>query len=270
MHRMYAFGWVLCAGLLFAAPPDADRSRGQAALARLPLRFEENHGQAPGDTRFLAHAEGFRLELTAHGPAMAVGSRRVDLRLVGSNPAPAIEGEKRMAAPTNYFVGRREHWVTGVTNYGQVRYRAVYPGIDAVYYGNQNQLEYDFVVAPGADPGAIRLQFRGADRVRVTHEGDLSVEAGGQPILQKRPRVYQDGREVAAHYQVDEHGQASIELGNYDRSRELVIDPILMYCTYLGTSGNDQVTSDQDGAEGPVVHHGFDHHRRVPVHRRRV
>ena len=250
MHRMYAFGGVLCAGLLFAAPPDADRSRGQAALARLPLRFEENHGQAPRDARFLAHAAGFRLELTAHGPAMAVGSRRVDLRLVGSNPAPAIEGEKRMSAPTNYFVGRREHWVTGVTNYGQVRYRAVYPGIDAVYYGNQNQLEYDFVVAPGADPGAIRLQFSGADRVRVTPEGDLSVEAGGQPILQKRPRVYQDGREVAAHYKVDQHGQASIELGKYDRSRELVIDPILMYCTYLGTSGNDQVTAIKMGPKG--------------------
>ena len=249
---MYLPAWVLCAGLLYAAPPDADRIRGQAALARLPLRFEENHGQASGDARFLAHAAGFRLELTARGPAMAVGSRRVDLRLVGSNPAPAIEGEKRMAASTNYLVGRRDRWLTGIANYGQVRYRSVYPGIDAVYYGNQSQLEYDFVVAPGADPRAIRLQFAGADRVRITPQGDLSVEADGQPILQKRPRVYQDGREIEARYAVDKHGQASIQLGRYDRSRELVIDPILVYCTYFGTSGADQITAVKMGPNGQL------------------
>ena len=183
---------------------------------------------------------------------MSIGSHRVDLRLLGSNPAPAIQPEQRMAAPTNYFVGRRDHWRTGITNYGQVRYRAVYPGIDAVYYGNQSQMEYDFVVAPGADPSAIRLQFAGAGRVRLTADGDLSVETNGQPLLQKKPRVYQEGREISARYVLRGRDQASIKLGRYDRSKQLVIDPVLVYCTYLGTSGNDQVTAVKMGPNGQL------------------
>ena len=101
--------------------------------------------------------------------------------------SPAISPEDRMPAATNYFIGRRDQWHTAIPNYSRIRYRNVYPGIDAVYYGNENRLEYDFVVAPGADPRAIRLQFSGADRIAITAQGDLSVEAGGQPIVQKKP-----------------------------------------------------------------------------------
>jgi hypothetical protein len=255
--RNSSFACLVCAGLLSAAPPDADVSRAQASLARLPLRFEENRGQASPEARFLARANGYSLELTAHGPALSIGQRRVDLRLVKSNPSPAVTGEQRMPAATNYLIGNRDRWHTGIANFARVRYSSVYPGIDAVYYGNQNQLEYDFIVAPGADPRAIRLQFAGADRVRITPEGDLSVEANGFPIVQKKPRVYQEGREISARYVLRGRDQAGIELGRYDRSRELVIDPILVYCTYFGTSGNDQVTAMKMGPKGQLYVTGW-------------
>src|SRR5262245_23043302 len=100
-----SFAWVVCAGILSAAAPDADLSRAQATMARLPLRFEENRGQGSPQARFLARGGGYNLEMTAQGPAMAVGTKRVDLQLVRSNPSPAIQGEGRMAAATNYFVG---------------------------------------------------------------------------------------------------------------------------------------------------------------------
>ena len=252
-----SFACLVCAGLLCAAPPDADVSRAKASLARLPLRFEENRGQASPEARFLARANGYSLELTSQGPAMSIGRRRVELRLLQSNPAPAVSGEQRMPTATNYLVGRRDQWRTGIANYARIRYAGVYPGIDAVYYGNQNQLEYDFVVAPGADPRAIRLQFAGADRVRITPEGDLSVEADGVPIVQKKPRVYQEGREVSARYILRGRDQAAIELGRYDRSKQLVIDPILIYCTYFGTSGNDQVTAMKMGPKGQLYITGW-------------
>ncbi|MDE3167492.1 MAG: SBBP repeat-containing protein, partial [Acidobacteriota bacterium] len=219
-------------------------------MMRLPLRFEENRGQAPGEARFLARSPEGVFVMTGTGPEWTAGGKRVGLRLRGSAVPKAIQGERRMAAPTSYFVGSRKDWRAGVANYGQVRYRGVYPGIDAVYYGNQSQLEYDFVVAPGADARAIRMQFDGADRVRVTPGGDLSVEAGGAPMVQKKPRAYQDGREVAAHYRVNARGEVAIDLGRYDHRRELVIDPILVYCTYFGTSGYDQVTSVKMGPKG--------------------
>ncbi len=219
-------------------------------MMRLPLRFEENRGQAPGEARFLARSPEGVFVMTETGPVWTADGKRVGLRLRGSAAPQAIEGEQRMAAPTSYFLGSRKDWRAGIANYGRVRYRGVYPGIDAVYYGNQSQLEYDFVVAPGADARAIRMQFAGADRVRVTPGGDLAVEAGGAPMVQKKPRAYQDGREVAARYRVNARGEVAIELGRYDHRRELVIDPILVYCTYFGSSGYDQVTSVKMGPKG--------------------
>lgn len=257
MSRNTLFAFLAGAAVLSAAPPDAEISRAKASLARLPLRFEENRGQGPAQARFLARAAGYSVELTTQGPAMAVGERRVDLRMLASNPSPKVEGEQRMEATTNYFKGRKETWRTGIANFARVRYRDVYPGIDAVYYGNQSQLEYDFVVGPGADPRAIRLQFAGADRVSITKAGDLSVEADGVPVLQKKPRVYQDGREIPARYVMRGRDQASIELGRYDHSRQLVIDPILVYCTYFGTSGNDEVTAVKMGPKGQLYITGW-------------
>src|SRR5215831_16084110 len=114
MFRKSCFGLILCAGMVCAAPPDAAVPQGKAVLARLPLRFEENRGQAPAEARFLGRASGYSVAFTSHGPAMSLGSRKVELKLQSSNPDPAIVPENRMPAATNYFVGKREQWHTAV------------------------------------------------------------------------------------------------------------------------------------------------------------
>ena len=150
---------------------------------------------------------------------------------------------------TDYMIGSRSQWHTGIRSYSRVRYDGVYPGIDVVYYGNQSQLEYDFVLAPGADPSAIRIEFCGADRLRLNADGDLVVEAAGSEMVQRRPMVYQHdssaaGRhEVATHYALLGRNIVGFQVEGYDHASELVIDPVLAYCTYLGGSGKDQVNA---------------------------
>jgi hypothetical protein len=131
-----------------------------------------------------------------------------------------------------------------------VRYSQVYRGIDTVYYGNQGRLEYDFLLAPGADAGAIRMRFRGADRLRITPAGDLEVEAGGATLIEKRPAVRQGDVAIAGRYVLLARDLAAFRVGRYDRTRPLVIDPLLVYSTYIGGSGDDQVNAVRLTANG--------------------
>jgi hypothetical protein len=230
-------------------------------MARLPLRFEENRGQFDASVRFMARSAGPNLQLTAHGPAFLVGSSQVELTLVHAAPAPVIEPLDRMPATTNYMVGSRSHWHTGIANYSRVRYRGVYPGIDVVYYGNQNQLEYDFVLAAGANPDAIRLDFRGNVRVSLTAAGDLALnsdgDSGGAQILQKAPVIYQDNRPIRGHYTLLGNNQVGFHVERYDRTRPLVIDPVLLYCAYMGSSLSDRVTAMKMGPNGQLYLTGY-------------
>jgi len=261
MRGQSFLGLLVCsAGLLGAADGDVSQaqfSQARTALARLPLRFEENRGQFDPAVRYAARAGGYRVQLSAAGASLAMpGAERVDIGLVNSNPSAKIEALDRLAARTDYFVGSREHWHTGVANYSRVRYSGVYPGIDVVYYGNQGSLEYDFVVRPGADPRAIRMKFRGGAKAVITAEGDLALEFEGRRILQKKPVIYQEAasgtgrREVAGRYTLLGRNQVGLRLADYDRTRTLVIDPVLVYCTYMGGSGADQITAIKLGSTG--------------------
>ena len=254
--------FLICLGAalpLAAAPaPDADVSRAQAGLARLPLRFEANAGQWDPAVRYAAHAGAYNLLFTAAGPAFSFpGARRVALSLAGSNPAPRIEGVDPLPTRVDYFIGARAQWRTGVPNYSRVRYREVYPGVDAVYYGNQGRLEYDFHIAPGADPRAIRIRFRGAESVSITSGGDLAVDCAAGRLLQKKPYVYQEDprtgarAEIAGGYVLD-HGAATLRVGRYDRSRPLIVDPLLVLSTYIGGTGTDQVNAIKMGPGGKL------------------
>jgi hypothetical protein len=173
----------------------------------------------------------------------------VDLVLEGAAP-PRIQPLEPLAVRTDYFIGPRSNWHTGVTSYARVRYSQVYRGIDAVYYGNQGRLEYDFLLAPGADAGAIRMRFRGADRLRITPAGDLEVEAGGATLIEKRPAVRQGDVAIAGRYVLLARDLAAFRVGRYDRTRPLVIDPLLVYSTYIGGSGDDQVNAVRLTANG--------------------
>jgi hypothetical protein len=217
----------------------------------MPLRFEANRGQWNAAVRYGAHGSGYELLLTGQGATLQfAGAGAVDVTFAHSNRAPEIEPLDRMAALTDYFLGPRENWHAGVANYARVRYREVYPGIDLVYYGNQRQLEYDFVLQPGADPRAIRMNFHGAQGVSITPEGDLAIEAASGRLVQKRPLVYQEdssGRRtpIAGRYVLLAHRAVGVRVDGYDRKRRLVIDPVLSYSTYIGGSGLDQVTAVQ-------------------------
>lgn len=199
--------------------------------------------------RYAARTGNGAMLLTERGPALLGGTRRVDIAMLRGNRKPRIEGLDPLRARTNYFVGTKERWRTGVENFTRVAYRSVYPGIDVIYYGNQNQLEYDFVLRPGADPGMIRLRFRGAQGVQLTADGDLAVESAGARFVQKRPVVYQEDpvtatrRAVEGRYEMLAGGTVGVRLGSYDRSRTLVIDPVVTYSLFLGGSGTDVINA---------------------------
>ena len=225
-------------------------------MARLPLRFEANGGQWNPDVRYAARAGKGALLLNKRGAALLGGGHRIDIAMLHGNRAPHIEALDPMRARTNYFVGNKAHWRQGVENFTRVAYRSVYPGIDVIYYGNQDQLEYDFVLQPGADPRSIRMRFRGASGVQLTAGGDLSVEASGARFIQKRPAVYQEDpvtaerRPVEGRYELLAGGSVGLRLGSYDRSRKLVIDPVVTYSIFIGGSGTDVVnvvTTDSQG-----------------------
>jgi photosystem II stability/assembly factor-like uncharacterized protein len=167
------------------------------------------------------------------------------MQVLGANPAAPVSGLDQLPGQVNYFIGNDpSHWHTHVPTYAKVEYQQVYPGIDLVYYGNQQQLEYDFVVAPGADPSPIGLGFTGADRVEVDGQGDLVVHGGSQEVRQHKPVVYQEmsgrRREVASGFVLRGPGQVGFQLAAYDPGQPLVIDPMLTYSTYLGGSYFDQ------------------------------
>src|SRR5579872_6025336 len=248
MLRRFSLSLFVCAASAFAtAPPEPAVSQAKAALARLPLRFEANQGQWSPDVRYAARAGQGALLLTTRGPALVAGGRRVDIAMLHGNRQPAIEALDPMRARTNYFMGSKEHWRQGVENFTRVAYRSVYPGIDIVYYGNQDQLEYDFVLRPGADPRSIRMRFRGASGIQLTADGDLSVQASGAQFIQKRPVIYQEDpvtaerRPVEGSYELLSGGAVGLRLGSYDRSRKLVIDPVVTYSIFIGGSGTDVV-----------------------------
>jgi hypothetical protein len=174
--------------------------------------------------------------------------------LVGANARAAVIGAGELPGRSNYFIGNDlKKWRTNVPSYAKVKYQGVYPGIDLIYYGNQRQLEYDFVVRPGADPNQIKLDFAGADGMRVEGaSGDLVLKVGNDEVRFHRPAVYQpavaavsDRRrrsDSAARVELDgkfilaSNHQVAFRVAGYDPQRALVIDPVLVYSTYLGGS----------------------------------
>ena len=178
----------------------------------------------------------------------------VRMQILGGNPTARVVGEEQLSGKVNYFLGNDPaQWHTNIATYAKVEYEQVYPGIDMVYYGSRGQLEYDFVVAPGADPGVIQLGFAGADGLSVDGKGNLVVNAGGQEIVQHKPVVYQEvnggRREIGSAFVLGSdcsplvgQGRArevEFRLARYDTSRPLVIDPVLSFSTYLGGSVAD-------------------------------
>ena len=237
------------------------------SYGKLPLSFEANHGQADGRVKFLSRTGGYTLFLTQDEAVLALRGSKPNtartkfagsdptpqsgtdaptpgpvlrMKLHNANPAARITGMEELAGTSNYFIGNNPaNWRTNVATYLKVKYEGIYSGIDLVYYGNQRQLEYDFIVAPGADPRCVVFDVRGAKRVRRDEHGDLVLKMGEGEIRWHTPVVYQEKKdgtrqEIAARYAITNANRVGFEVAKYDASRPLYIDP-LIYSTYLGT-----------------------------------
>ncbi len=221
---------------------------GRLHLGQLPLRFEPNQGQTNPQVKFLARGADYGLFLTPDQAVLTLGGRArnsvVRMQLAGANPSAAVSGNEPLPGRSNYFIGNNPaKWHRDIPQFAQVRYQGVYPGVDLVYYGKQGQLEYDFEVAPGADPRAIAFQFKGPQRPHIEGNGDLILATGGGEVRLKAPRIYQASetgqQPVSGRFFVRRDGKVGFEVAAYDHSRALVIDPVLTYSTYFGGSGDE-------------------------------
>jgi len=236
-----------------------------ANYAKLPLTFELNHGQIDPHVRFVSRGPGYTAFLTSDGMVLSLRAKRVAtsqatglnipasastrsalrFRLLGAAKNPSVVGEIPQLGRVNYFVGNNPaKWQRNVPTYGRVRYKNVYPGIDLLYYGNQRQLEYDFAIAPGADPSRIQFEIRGAKQIQIGTDGALALTTSNGDLHFQAPKVYQESNgqriEVGGGYVVTDPTHVSFHVAPYDANVPLVIDPVLVYSTYLGGSGTDQ------------------------------
>jgi hypothetical protein len=204
----------------------------------LPLSFETNQGQTDARVKFLSRASGYTLFVTAEEAVFAGRDGSVErMKLIGANPKPRFEPLDKQPGISNYFIGNDPlKWRTNIPNYGKVALREVYPGIDLIFYSNERQVEYDWVVTPGADPKLIHVKWEGPSQVTKNARGDLVLSAS---LIQQKPVILQDGKRIEGGYVV-RGKEVAFELATYDAAKLLVIDPVLLYSTYLGGSAVDQ------------------------------
>src|SRR5271169_1175637 len=235
----------------------------------LPLFFEPNQGQVAPPVKFLAHGAGYGLFLTADeavldlrraGKGQPSSGSVVRMRLDGANSSASVSGVSPLPGKSSYFIGNDpSKWRRDIPQFARVQYQAVYPGVDLVYYGNQGQLEYDFRVAPAADPNQIALSFQGASARIVPGDsggsGGLVLSTANGEVRFHAPRVYQPAapqsatgnasgsaeKAVAGAFRQLADNKIGFTIGEYDHSRELVIDPTLTYSTYLGGSNTESL-----------------------------
>src|SRR5579862_1584543 len=274
-------------GAAFPAAQARTKAQWAQLYAALPLSFEANHGQTHPSVNYLSRGKGYALFLTSHEAVLtlrkssqtgrdlpaplagrlpetsktrmgATGEQQPEdavlrMQLIGANPAAHVSGTDELPGKTNYFIGNNpSQWRTNVPTYAKVKYAGVYPGVDLVYYGTQGgELEYDFVVSPGANPNAIALGIDAGQRapLRINSQGNLVVALKTGEVEFHKPVVYQtpsdrlpaanNRQSVESRYTLDAQNHVRFEYGPYDHSRALVIDPVLTYATYVGGTGGD-------------------------------
>ena len=231
------------------------KERALKSYGNLPLRFELNQGQTDESVKFLTRAKGYSLFLTLNDATLALQGMATTpksaepgllrMKFVGSRRNAEISGVEQLQGKVNYLIGKnRNKWQTDVPAYREVRYRELWHGIDMVWHGRQHELEYDFVVQPGADPSRIRLSFEGADNLRIDDQGNLLAKTNAGGVVQRAPVIYQntDGerRVIEGKYELRGTKEIGFVLGDYDQTKPLVIDPILVYSTFLGGDSLDE------------------------------
>jgi hypothetical protein len=271
-----------------SAVTPAARARLQASYAALPLAFEANEGQTDSQVKYLARGNGYTLFLTpsdavfsfrstsatandraGHGRALRVqkttrtrsrsaernSTAVVRMKMLGNNVQAKVTASKPLPGKINYYIGDdSKKWHTAVSQYERVSYENVYPGVNMAFHGLQRQLEFDFIVTPSANPALINLGFTGARKVSTDASGNLLLSTSAGSVAMHKPVAYQEQngtrQPVDARFVLKAGNQVSFELGPYDRSRELVIDPAITYATYLGGTGEDEAFAVAVDASG--------------------
>ena len=268
-----------------SSPHPVQRTSAAATYNKAPLSFEANHGQADASVKFLTRGAGYELYLTSTQAVMSLErkttqrtNRKTDkdfrahanlqpsaqrdvvrMTLIGARSGARVAGEEVLPGKVNYLLGSDpQAWRRDIATYGKVRYNNIYQGIDLVYHGNQRRLEYDFQVTPGADPDLIRLGFEGVKRIGLdSATGDLVMRlSGGALIRQHKPILYQEvqgaRRPIAGQFVMRARGQIGFDVGVYDKTLPLIIDPVLVYGTYFGGDGQETTAGIAVDASGSV------------------
>lgn len=253
--------------LIETKPRGLDKAAASDTFRSLPVNFEANRGQADSDVKFVGRGDGFGLLLKTEGAVLALNNRKigpagesthcsarsaketvpahlVTMKLEGANTTAFLSGVEEQRARANYFIGNDPcKWIRGVETYSGVLYSSVYRGIDLMFHSNERQLEYDFTVAPGADAKEIRLRFDGVDRVTLGQEGALLLRTSAGDLKHERPVAYQETAgsrlPVSAAFKEMTDGTIGFQVGDYDHTLPLVIDPVLVYSTYVGGAASD-------------------------------
>ena len=266
------------------APRAQQSSRVRSNFGALPLAFEANQGQTDPQVKYMARGSGYTVFLTPNDAVFALHSSTpgsestahtanvvdrfhahlaqkqinasISMKLAGGNPQPQIAAQNELPGHSNYFIGRDpSQWQTGVKQYSRVSYRDVYPGVDMAFHGQQRQLEFDFIVAPGASAAPIGFEVSGARKISTDADGNLVLASKAGNVLLHKPVAYQEKNNtrepVDAGFVVQANNKIGFMLGNYDRSRQLVIDPSVTYATFLGGTADDEaygIAIDNTGA----------------------
>ena len=271
LHALAGSGWLRCI-ILGASALIASKALGDHAVSGIPsvpLFFEplSTQTQSSAPQGFVARGHNYHFLITPTEAQMALRrvatatpfsplerdqllepqpliTRALRMELLGANAGAVVQGLGEMPGKINYLIGNdRNKWRTGVATFARVQVKQVYPGIDMVYYGNEHRLEYDFSVAPHADPRAIAIHFTGAKKIEISPAGELVVTLADEEIRQPRPEIYQivqGGRKpVTGGYQLRDAQTVQFQLGDYDRDLPLIIDPLLSYSTYFGGNAGD-------------------------------
>lgn len=253
----------------------SDNSSIIAEYSQLSLRFEENQGQTDNQVRFLSRGSGYTMYLTSTEAVLSLSKpqenhsqsevdksfitkpKKIEksnanttilrMQLIDANHKTTVIGQDELPGKVSYFLGNdSKQWRTNIPTYAKVKYQDVYPGIDLVYYGNQQRLEHDFIISPGANLSAINLAFEGADKLEVDAQGDLVVSIASGEVRMRKPHVYQLigslKKDVKGSYMLHSNPakrkaqQVGFQVDAYDPTLPIVIDPVLEYSTYLGGS----------------------------------
>ncbi len=282
--QVEAASWQTPSMMASPETQEETRMRVEAAYGNLPLSFEPNRGQTDQRVKFISRAGHRALWLTKDEAVLAVGcpsrtrsSRKgalaeiapadqaapalLRMKFLEANSNLAIAGEGKQPGIVNYFAGSPEQWRTKIPTYARVRYRNLYPGIDLVFYGNNRELEYDLVIAPGADPERIKLGISGVEDLHVDANGNLVLKTAAGDMIQQKPKTYERSgarlKLVSGEYVITAKNEVGFRLENYDRRATVVIDPVLRYSTFLGGSGTDGASTIAVDSSRRAVVGGF-------------